>query len=70
MNIKWSEIITNEELVIRTKQTNLSDTLRKKRLSWYGHVSRLDEQAPAQTTLKHIRAKNHMKKARSGQRKT
>ena len=38
MNIKWSQIITNEELMIKTKQTNWSDTIRKKRLSWYGHV--------------------------------
>ena len=33
------------ELIIKTKQTNWSG---KKRLSWYGHVSRLDEHTSAQ----------------------
>ena len=33
MNIKWPQIITIEELMIRTKQTNWSDIIRKKRLS-------------------------------------
>ena len=65
MNIKWPQIITNEELMIKTK-TNWSDTIRKKRLSWYGHVSRLDEQTPAKTALKHIRSNNRMKKLRGG----
>ena len=32
--------------------------IRKKRLSWYGHVSWLDEQIPAQTALKHVRSNN------------
>ena len=56
--------------MIKTKQTNWSDTIRKKRLCWYGHVSRLDEQTPAQTALKHIRSNNRMKKLGGGQRKT
>ena len=53
--------------MIKTKQTNWSDTIRKRRLSWYGHVSRLDEQTPA---LKHIRSNYRMQKLRGGQRKT
>ena len=53
---------------IKTKQTNWSNTIRKKRLSWYWHVSRLDEQTPAQTALKHIISNNRMKKLRGGQR--
>ena len=36
---------------------------QKKRLSWYGHVSRLD----AQTALKHIRSNNNMKKHKETQ---
>ena len=66
MNIKLPQIITNEELMIKTKQTNWSDTIRRKRQSWYGHVSRLDEQTPAQTALKHIRSNNRLNKLMGG----
>ena len=48
------------------KETDKLDTIRKKQLSWYGHVSRLDEQTPAQTALKHVRSNNRMKKLRGG----
>ena len=44
--------------MIKFETNNWSDTIRKKRLSWYGHVSLLDEQTPAQTALKHIRSNN------------
>ena len=56
--------------MIKTKQTNWSDTIIKKRLPWYGHVSRPDEQTPAQTALKYIISNNSMTKLRGGQRKT
>ena len=70
MNIKCPEVITNEELMIKTKQSKWSDTIRMKRLSWYGHVCRLNEEIPAQAALKHIRTNNNMKKLRGGQKTT
>jgi len=70
MNIKWPRKITNEELMNKTKQTNWSDIIRKRRLSWYGHVCRLNEKTPAQTALKHVTSNKNMKKLRGGQRKT
>ena len=70
MNIKWPRIITNDKLMSKTKQTNWSDSIKMKRLSWYGHVSRLDEETPAQTALKHIRTNSNMKKLRGGQKST
>ena len=42
MNIKWPQVITNEELMIKMKQSKWSDTIRMKRLSWYGHVCQLN----------------------------
>ena len=70
MNIKWPQVITNEELMIKTKQTKWSDTIRKKRLSWYGHLCRLNEETPSQAALKHIRTNNNMKKMLGGQKTT
>ena len=40
--------------MIKTKQTNWSDTIINKKLSWYGPACRLDEKT-AQTALKHLR---------------
>ena len=56
--------------MIKTKQTNWSDIIRKKRMSWYRHVGRLDEKIPAQTALKHFKSNSNMKKLRGGQKKT
>ena len=63
-------MITNEELLTKTKQNQWSDTIRKKRLSWYGHVCRLDASTPAQTALNHIQSNNTMKKLKGGQKTT
>ena len=64
MIIKWPQRITNEELMIKTKQT-----IRKNRMSWYGYVCQLDEPKPAQTALKHFKSNSNMKKLRGGQNK-
>ena len=56
--------------MIKTKQTKGSETIRMKRLSWYGHVCRLHEETPAQVALKYIRTNNNMNKLRGGQKTT
>ena len=53
---------------LRAKQTKWSVTFRTKRLSWYGHVCRIDEQTPAQTALENIRTNNNVKKLKGGQK--
>ena len=54
----------------QNEANNWSDTIRKKRLSWHGHVSRLDEQTPAQTAIKIIRTNNNMQKLGDEQKTT
>ena len=38
----WSEFVTNDEIRSRTGQTFLSDTVRSRRLSFFGHLHRAD----------------------------
>ena len=42
LNIHWTELITNDEVFSRTGQPFLSDTVRRRRLSLYGHLSCAD----------------------------
>jgi len=42
LNIHWTELITNDEVRSRTGQPFLSDTVRRRRLSFYGHLNRAD----------------------------
>ena len=39
LNIHWTELITNDEVRSRTGQPFLSDTVRRLRLSFYGHLN-------------------------------
>ncbi len=39
--IKWSDFITNKEVHERTGQANVSDIIRKRRLSLLGHIARM-----------------------------
>ena len=40
LNIHWSEFVTNDEIRSRTGQPLLSDTVRSRRLSFFGHLLR------------------------------
>ena len=52
INKKWpKKQCTNEELYSMTKQTPWSTTIKKRRLSWAGHLMRLHEQTPARIAL-------------------
>jgi len=42
LNIHWSEFVTNDEMRSRTGQPLLSDTVRSRRLSFFGHLHRAD----------------------------
>ena len=51
MNIKWPNKIRNEELYEKTKQTEWSKEVRKRRIRWYGHLQRLPDETPAKQAL-------------------
>jgi len=42
LNIHWSELVANDEIRSRTGQPLLSDTVRSRRLSFFGHLLRAD----------------------------
>ena len=42
LNIHWSEFVINDEIRSRTGQPLLSDTVRSRRLSFFGHLHRAD----------------------------
>jgi len=42
LNVHWSEFVTNVEIRSRTGQLFLSDTVRRRRLSFFGHLHRTD----------------------------
>jgi len=44
--------ISNDELYEKTNQLRWSQTIRKRRISFFGHVCRLEEKTPAQVALK------------------
>ena len=51
LQIFWPKKITNEELYRTTKQQPWSVMITKRRLSWLGHLMRLDEKTPARKAL-------------------
>ena len=55
---------SNEELYINTKQTAWSVKVKKRRLSFFGHVCRLPENTPAQIALKEAQRKTKRPKGR------
>ena len=52
INIKCPNKISNEALYKKTKQKRWSDTLKVRRLRWFGHAMRLPEETPAKMALK------------------
>ena len=52
LGIKWPEKISNTELYTRTQVAKWSQVILKRRLRWYGHMQRLDDNTPARQALK------------------
>ena len=44
IGVKWNEFKSNEEIRRRTKQTKVSETIKKKRWTYVGHILRRQEQ--------------------------
>jgi len=51
LNIHWWEHITNAEVLQKTDLPTISEILRNRRLSLFGHVARLDPEVPANKAL-------------------
>ena len=52
LNIKWPKKITNANLYEITKQKPWSEVVRKRAVSWLGHLLRLDPKTPAMRALR------------------
>ena len=51
MKIDWREHITNEEIRARVKIPSVIDTIKKRRLNWFGHLIRMDRSRIARQLL-------------------
>lgn len=51
LGIKWSDYITNDEVLARAKTADIETTLVKNRLRWLGHVIRLPDERPVKILL-------------------
>ena len=51
LNIKWPRKMKNEEVYNITKAVQWSSKIRKRQLSWFGHLMRLPDDTPAKISL-------------------
>ena len=52
LGIKWPKTISNKRLYKKTKQKPWSTEVRRRRLTWFGHMMRLSNNTPAKLALK------------------
>ena len=65
LHIKWPRVISNDELYRRTKVKKWSQVIKKRRLSWLGHLLRLNKDTPARIALNEVVKKHPRKVGRS-----
>ena len=53
LNVKYPKVISNEKLYNITKETPISERIKRRRLALLGHILRLDPDTPAQKALKY-----------------
>jgi len=51
LRIKWSDYVSNEEVLRRADADDIEVTLIKSRLRWLGHVSRMNNDRPVKSFL-------------------
>ena len=51
INVIWPKIITNDKLYELTNVTPWREIVEKRRMSWLGHLMRLDPETPARVAL-------------------
>ena len=67
-NIKWFDKVSNDELYKRYSMKPWSETIQHRRLRWYGHLLRLNEDVPARKAL--VEAERKVRKSNGGQKLT
>jgi hypothetical protein len=67
-NIKWFDKISNEDLYKKYHLQPWSEKIQQRRLRWYGHLIRLEEDIPAKKALRE--AERKVKKYPGGQKLT
>jgi len=68
LGLKWYDKVKNEDLYSKTKEIPWSKVIKKRRLTWYGHLLRLPERTAAKAALREIR--KYHPKPRGGQKLT
>ena len=51
VNVKWSNIVKNEDVFRKTGPTKWSNIIRKRRLKWFAKVIKGDDSAPVKRTF-------------------
>lgn len=51
LRIKWSDFVSNEEVLQRSGAEDIETILIKSRLRWLGHVTRMDDDRPVKSLL-------------------
>ena len=69
LNIRYPRKLTNEMLYNATNQKPWSNIVKRQRLSFFGHMARLPDDAPAKLALNEFR-NTKAKKFRGGQKLT
>ena len=56
LNIRWPEVISNEELWERTQQSRIEESIKRRKWKWIGHALRKPENniTPRQLVLKFL----------------
>ena len=54
LNVIWPKKLKNEEVYEKSKMEPWSIVVRKRQLSWFGHLMRLPNDAPAKLSLHHV----------------
>jgi hypothetical protein len=62
--MKWPKTITNEHVYEQTKTKPWSNTIKTRRLRWFGHVIRLPNETPAKIALSYATQKYQRSKGR------
>ena len=64
LKIIWKDKITNEELYEKTNQEKWSETIKKRRLHWFGHLMRLPDETTAKQALRECERKTRKPQGR------